>query len=66
MKALVGVQEMARILGVPASWIYDRTRRGALPCLRCGKYIRFDPDEVLVFLRGRDSFDGKSDSESVS
>ena len=50
---LVTVKEMAERLSVPVSWIYERTRLGqkAIPHLRLGKYIRFDPDEVMVFFR---------------
>ena len=65
-RTLVDVKEMARILTVPTSWLYERTRRGTIPCLRCGKYIRFDPDEVLAFLRRGERLGGKSQSESVS
>lgn len=52
-KKLIDVQEMARILNVPVSWLYERTRVGTIPCVRIGKYVRFDPQEVLAFLRGR-------------
>ena len=50
---LVDVNEMARILDVPKSWIYQRTRPGLerLPLLRAGKYLRFDTQEVIAFLR---------------
>ena len=45
---LVNVEEMARILGVPVSWLYQRTRANAIPCVRVGKYVRFKPEEVLA------------------
>lgn len=50
---LVTPQELAAILKVPVSWIYQRTRLGpeAIPHVRVGKYVRFDPQEVIVFLR---------------
>ncbi len=52
---LVTVQEMAAILKVPPSWLYQRTRLGpkAIPHFRAGKYIRFSPEEVLAFLRAK-------------
>ena len=53
VEKLVDVREMARILNVPVSWLYERTRLGTIPCLRIGKYVRFDPAEVLAFFRGR-------------
>ena len=45
---LVNVEEMANILGVPISWLYQRTRANAIPCVRIGKYVRFKPEEVLA------------------
>jgi excisionase family DNA binding protein len=50
---LITVEEMAGKLNVPRSWIYQRTRLGqkAIPHVRVGKYIRFNADEVVAFLR---------------
>ena len=52
---LVNVQEMARILGVAESWLYERTRRGpkAIPLVRLGKYVRFRPDQVVKFFEAQ-------------
>lgn len=38
---------LAEYLAVPASWIYERTRRNApetIPHLKLGKYVRFNPE----------------------
>lgn len=43
---LYTVEEIAAFLEVPPSWVYDRTRRGAIPVRRVGKYCRFDISEV--------------------
>ncbi len=50
---LVDVREMARRLNVPVSWLYKRTRLGpqAIPHVRLGKYVRFDPEAVLAFFK---------------
>lgn len=53
---LLTVQELAKALRVPQSWVYERTRPGSverLPCYRLGKYIRFKLSEVLAYLRER-------------
>ena len=50
---LVGVNELAEALSVFPSWVYSRTRikgDGQIPHIRCGKYVRFDIDEVLNWL----------------
>lgn len=52
-KQLVSVPEMADILKVPVSWLYGRTRFGekSIPHVKFGKYIRFNPEEVIEFFR---------------
>lgn len=50
---LVTVQELAHILNVPKSWIYERTRQGqgAIPFYKLGLYVRFNPEEVIKFFK---------------
>ena len=52
---LLNVKEMAQTLGVPASWLYQRTRLGqsAIPHIKVGKYIRFQVEEVMEFLKAK-------------
>ncbi|HUN78348.1 MAG TPA: helix-turn-helix domain-containing protein [Solirubrobacteraceae bacterium] len=33
--------EVADLLAVKTSWVYEAVRTGVLPCLRIGKHIRF-------------------------
>jgi excisionase family DNA binding protein len=50
---LLCVQDIAAILRVPVSWVYERTRqRGTdqLPHLKVGKYVRFRLSEVEKYL----------------
>lgn len=46
----VTVEHLARILGVPKSWVYERTARRAIPHYRLGHLIRFRVSEVLDWL----------------
>ena len=52
---LVSVQEMAQILSVPVSWIYQRTCQGleAIPHVKLGKYLRFEPQVVIEFFKNK-------------
>lgn len=43
---LVNVNDAARILGVPPTWLLQRAREQRVPHYRIGKYIRFDPAEI--------------------
>ncbi len=44
------VEELAEVLDVPKSWIYERTRHNAIPHFKIGKYVRFDMEEVTKWL----------------
>jgi excisionase family DNA binding protein len=50
---LMTVQQVAKLLQVPVSWVYGRLRKRSLeklPGYRLGKYWRFDKEEVLAWL----------------
>jgi excisionase family DNA binding protein len=51
---LLTVQEIARLLKVPVSWVYGHTRKRSidrLPGYRLGKYWRFRADEVMAWVQ---------------
>jgi len=46
-------EELAARLKVPDSWVYEKTRgrcRNPIPCLRLGRYVRFDWTSVATWL----------------
>jgi excisionase family DNA binding protein len=50
---LLTVEEVAGLLKVPVSWVYERTRQrglNRLPGFRLGKYWRFREAEVFAWL----------------
>ena len=52
---LADAHELARLLGVPATWIKERTRARAtdrIPHLKLGRYCRFDlqSQELLAWI----------------
>ena len=50
---LLNIAEVAELLKVPESWVYDRTRRRSadrIPGFRLGKYWRFREADVLAWL----------------
>ena len=52
--AIMTVDEVAAMLKVTPGWVHEKCRRRSrnpLPCFRPGKYLRFDRDEVLAWLR---------------
>lgn len=57
---LLSVTEIAEVLNVPRSWIYSRTRETgpeSIPRVRCGKYLRFEIDAVMDWLKAQDKDD---------
>ncbi len=54
MRDLLTAVELAKLLKVPLSWVYDRTRKGScdtLPFYKVGKYVRFSEEEVIEYLK---------------
>lgn len=50
---LLTVEEVAELLKVPVSWVYERTRQrglNRLPGFRLGKYWRFSESEIVAWL----------------
>jgi excisionase family DNA binding protein len=57
---LLTVSEVAEILKVPPSWVYEHTRersRDRIPGFRIGKYWRFAEADVLAWLANRRAFE---------
>ena len=51
---LLTVDELAKELKVPKSWIYSKTRETGpetIPRVKVGKYIRFVESEVMDWLK---------------
>ena len=51
---LLTPEEVAERLKVPESWVYEKTRarcRNPIPCMRLGRYIRFDWYAVINWLQ---------------
>ena len=66
-RRLVGVKEIAEVLGVSPGWVYRRTRLGGhvIPHYKVGRHVKFDADEVLAFIRDGKAA-GKLDEPDVS
>jgi excisionase family DNA binding protein len=59
---LLSVPEVAQLLQVPVSWVYDHTRPNCshpLPFLKLGKYLRFQVTEIRAYLEEISSRNGR-------
>jgi len=50
---LIGIKEAAKMLDVPTSFLYSRTRTGTIEHYKVGKYIKFSPEQLERFLEGK-------------
>jgi hypothetical protein len=53
---LMTVEETARVLHVPISWVYGRTRRRGkerIPHVKLGKYLRFELAAIRNWVNGQ-------------
>jgi excisionase family DNA binding protein len=48
---LLTAAELADRLAVPKTWVLESARSGAMPCVRLGRYVRFDLADVETWLK---------------
>ncbi len=48
---LVDAKEVASVLDVSCHWVYRAVKEYGMPSYRLGRYVRFDLDEVLEWVR---------------
>ena len=66
---LLSVEEIAERLNVPVSWVYSRTREkgpDAIPRLKVGKYVRFELEKVLAWIRKHSENDDQQNAAWVA
>ena len=48
---LLTADEVAAMLRVTRAWVYSETRRGVLPHVRLGRYVRYRRDALETWVR---------------
>ncbi len=49
--SLLTAQDVAGLLGVPASWVYEQSRIGGIPTVTLGRYRRYRREAIEDWLR---------------
>lgn len=44
--SLLTAAEVAELLGVPTTWVYEQSRRGRIPTVTLGRYRRYRRDAI--------------------
>lgn len=48
--SLMSASEVAALLGVPISWVYEQSRRGAIPTVTLGRYRRYRREAIEAWV----------------
>ena len=48
--SLLTAAEVAELLGVPTSWVYEQSRAGRIPTVRLGRYRRYRREAIEQWL----------------
>ena len=48
-EGLLTANDVAAWLKVRPEWVYEAAKRGDLPCIRAGRYVRFDRDQLVAW-----------------
>jgi excisionase family DNA binding protein len=43
--------EVAELLGVPRSWVYEQSRRGRIPTVSLGRYRRYRREAIEAWIK---------------
>lgn len=54
LKTLMTVDDVAAYVNVPVNTVRSWIKTGAIPFLKAGQLVRFDPDEIQEWLRSRE------------
>lgn len=54
-EALLTADEVAGLLGVTKSWVYEQSRRGRIPTISLGRYRRYRRQSIDVWLENLES-----------
>jgi excisionase family DNA binding protein len=47
---LLTAEEVAELLGVSATWVYEQSRAGRIPTVRLGRYRRYRPEAISAWV----------------
>jgi len=53
--SLMTAGEVAELLGVPKSWVYEQSRRGRIPTVMLGRYRRYRLTAIEEWLKSLES-----------
>lgn len=52
---LLTAEQVANLLGVPTSWVYEQSRRGLIPTVTLGRYRRYRSEAIDEWIEEREA-----------
>ncbi|HEV2773823.1 MAG TPA: helix-turn-helix domain-containing protein [Thermoleophilaceae bacterium] len=57
-ESLLTAEQVADLLGVPRSWVYEQSRQGRIPTVTLGRYRRYRREAIDEWLREIEDYTG--------
>jgi excisionase family DNA binding protein len=57
--SLMTAREVARLLGVPTSWVYEQSRLGRIPTVTLGRYRRYRLQAIEAWVEELEAAGGR-------
>ena len=58
--SLLTAEQVAQILGVPKSWVYEQSRRGRIPTVTLGRYRRYREEAIRGWVEKLETGEARS------
>jgi excisionase family DNA binding protein len=59
-RTLLTAAQVANLLGVPKSWVYEQSRRGLIPTVTLGRYRRYRAEAIAEWVRSQEAAESTS------
>jgi excisionase family DNA binding protein len=57
---LLTADQVAELLGVPKTWVYEQSRKGRIPTVTLGRYRRYRLEAVEAWIEEQENHNGRS------
>lgn len=54
-QSLLSAGQVAQMLGVPKSWVYEQSRKGRIPTVTLGRYRRYRAEAITCWVEALES-----------
>jgi excisionase family DNA binding protein len=59
--SLLTAEQVAQLLGVPKTWVYEQSRKGSIPTVTLGRYRRYRAEAIEAWVERLETGRGDAD-----